>query len=341
VASPTPVAATPVAVEAGALERVRAGTVTVLAWRGNQPTLASGWVIDREGRIATAAPAVAGAERVEVVAADGRRQEAGLLGVDPPSGLALLGAEGLAVEPLRPGGPVEPGRPVVAVGTAEGDFPGTLVPGLVSSSRRSLPGLYPTTPLIVTAVTLPDGMAGGPLVDEASGEVVGLVVPGPEAAGIGLDVPGIEPPPAIDPPPGIGGAEESALPAGQPGLAFAVPIATVERVVADLIDQAPVEYPYLGAAIEPVDAVAASRLGLPTVGGAVVLDVVAGGPAQEAGIEPGDVLVGFAGEPIGSDRPIGSLLAGRAPGETVALEVVRNGDRIEVEVVLGERPRDG
>ena len=345
--TPVPGAATPVsgdtaAVEPGAFEAVRASTVTVLAWRGDRPLIGSGWVY-ADGRVVTVAPLVADAERVEVAAADGRLISAELVGADPLSGVALLEADDLAAPPLPVGAAVEPGLGAVAVGTADGAFPGTMAYGAISSASRSLPGHYPTTPLILAAMTLPDGMGGGPLVDEASGAVVGVVVPGPSPAGSivagpPVDLPPVDLPPAIDLPPGIGPQGPTALPSGEPGLAFAVPISTVERVVADLAAEGRVAYPFLGAALEPVGIAEAARLGLPSVGGAVVREVVAGGPAAQAGIAPGDVIVGFGGEPIGPDRPLPSTLAEREPGETVSLDLLRDGDRLAVEVRLGERP---
>ena len=100
-------------------------------------------------------------------------------------------------------------------------------------------------------------------------------------------------------------------------------------------------YPYLGAALEPVTIEQASRLGLPVVGGMLVGTVVEGGPADQAGLEPGDVIVGIAGTPSGPSRPFIAALTERAPGEVVTLELLRDGTRMEVAVVLGERPPEG
>ena len=312
------------AIEAGALEAVRAATVTVVAERVGGAFLGTGWVFDADGRIVTAAPLVEGADRVAVVAVDGRRLEATLVGADPLSGVAVLEAPGGGLSPVPLGGEAVPGRSVVAVGTADGRFPGTLVGGEVSSARRSLPERYPATHLVLTAMTLPDGMAGGPLVDEATGAAVGLLVPGPNPETAGFE------------PPIVGGG--GPIPSGVEGLAFAVPSETVGRVVEELIANGRVRYPYLGAALAPVDPVSAARLDLPNVGGTVVEDVAPDGPAARAGIEPGDVIVGVDGAAVGPDLPIGVALAALAPGAEVRLDLMRDGRSIEIRVVLGERP---
>ncbi len=325
IATPAIASSPATAVEPGALEGARASTVTVLAWRGDAAILGSGWAFDAEGRVVTAASLVATSDRVEVVAADGRRQAATVLGSDPLSGIAVLEARELGLPPLSAGGPAAAGLDVVAIGTADGRFPGTLVAGLVSSERRSLPERYPTTPLILMAMEMPDGMAGGPLVDRATGEAIGSVVPGPGPA-----VPRFGPS-------DIDGPEATALASGGSGLGFAVPVATVERITAALIDRGRIDYPFLGAALESVTPAVASRLGLETVGGAIVREVVAGGPADRAGVEPGDAIVRFAGEALGPDLPVAVALAAREPGEEVVLDLLRNGDRLEVVVVLGER----
>ncbi|MBA3414800.1 MAG: trypsin-like peptidase domain-containing protein [Chloroflexia bacterium] len=335
-ASPPGLTASPLAVEveAGALASARAGTVTVVTWRDEGATLGSGWILDADGRVVTASAVVGDAARVEVVAADGRLLPATLLGSDPLTGIAVLDVRGLGLLPLLPGGLAEPGLGVVAIGTAEGRFAGTMVEGAVSTARGAVPEGYPATTLILTTAAPLDGMAGGPLVGETTGEVVGLLVPGP---GPGL---------GSGPPNGDGREEVSgeaaavALPAGGTGLGLAVPIATVERVAAELIRSGSVAYPYLGAVLEPVTTERASQLGLPVVRGMVAREVVEGGPADRAGIAPGDVIVRVAGTPSGLDLPFIAAVTGRVAGEEVVLELLRDGTRTEVAVVLGERPFD-
>lgn len=218
-------AATAVAIEPGAFEAARSSTVTVIAASDGSTLVGSGWVYDGDGTVVTAAPLVEGAERFEVVAADGRRLTATLLGLDNASGVAVLATEMSARPPLPVGGELAPGQAVVAVGTAGGIIPGTIVGGFLSSSRAELPDHYPGQSLIVASLAAPSGMAGGPLLDGNSGAVVGLVVPDPILAIEGAADPAV----AESAPDGA-----RAIPAGEPGLTVAVPIAEVGRIVAGL-----------------------------------------------------------------------------------------------------------
>lgn len=328
-ASSPAAAVSPVAVETGALASVRAGTLTVVARGGGGATLGSGWSLDAEGRVVTASALLGDADQIAVVVADGRLLPATVLGADPLTGIAVLDVRGLGLSPLVAGGPTEPGLDVVAIGTVGGRFPGTMVEGIVSSTLGSLPERYPATVLIVTTAAPLEGMVGGPLVEAGTGEVVGLLVPGSQPVERGSALP-----------PDAGARLAARLP-GNAGLGFAVPIDTVVRVAAELIEQGRVAYPYLGAALEPVTIEQASRLGLAVVGGMLVGAVVEGGPADRARLEPGDVIVGIAGTQSGPPRPLLAALTERAPGEVVTLELLRDGTRMEVAVVLGERPPEG
>jgi len=286
----------------------------------------SGFYVDEAGHVVTAAALVEGASSVAVLLPSGERRPAAVVGVDPLTGVAVLRADGAAPAVLSLDRAAEPapGVEVLALGTAFGILPGTLERGLVSSVDRALPDGPPATRLIQHDGQILPGMAGGPVVDRA-GAVVGLSLP-PRLAGLGGFPPG-----SPGDLPGLGPALDA------PGVGFAVPVATLARVVPDLIADGAVVYPYLGLSVEAAAPPAAG--GLPTLG-VQVAEVAPGGPADAGGVEPGDLLLAFAGQRVATPRDFTDLLFARRPGEAVELTVRRGDQEQTVAVTLGERPVD-
>jgi S1-C subfamily serine protease len=162
--------------------------------------------------------------------------------------------------------------------------------------------------LIQTDAAISPGNSGGALVN-GEGEVVGINV-------------------AYIPP------QVGALSIG-----FAIPSPTVRDVVGQLLESGSVRHPFIGIQMAPLTPEIARRLRVPADVGVLVLEVVPGGPAEQAGMRPGDVIVSADGEPVDTVETFLGALRARHPGDRLKLEVIREGERQTVEVTLAERPR--
>jgi S1-C subfamily serine protease len=268
----------------------------------------TGFVIDDRGSILTNAHVVENARRVSVRFSDGKTVSARLRGTDPSTDLALLlvNPQQAKLRPLTLGSSAEVGvgDPTVAIGNPFGlDL--TLTTGVISAKQRRIeaPNGFQIDDVLQTDAAINPGNSGGPLID-AAGRVIG--VNSQIRTG------------------GEGG--------GSIGIGFAVPIDTAKRVVPELRRKGRVDRAYLGVTTSEV----------PGGGtGAVVADLVPGGPADEGGILPTDVIVSIDGKPVRTPDDVGSIIEDLSPGETVPVEVQRDGGRERVQVELEQRPDSG
>jgi 2-alkenal reductase len=312
-------AALPSAVEV--IELARSAVVTVISSNSSQFDEAgtvltgTGFIVDRNGYIVTNAHVVAGGESYLVVFADGQEAEGELIGADPISDLAVIkvGVAVPSVAPLGDSNALRAGQPVLAIGSPLGELTNTVTQGIVSALGRSLaaePGRPALSGLVQHDAAINPGNSGGPLLNFA-GEVIGINTLG------------------------IQQAENGEL---AQGLFFAIPSNTVRQIATRLIQDGDVEYPFLGVESLPITPEVAARNDLPIDHGEYVVSVVDDGPADEADIREGDVLLSIDGETINQGRPFTEVLFAHAVGESVTLDVFRDGDTIEIEVVLGSRP---
>ncbi|HWQ11667.1 MAG TPA: trypsin-like peptidase domain-containing protein, partial [Roseiflexaceae bacterium] len=272
----------------------------------------SGVIVSEEGYIITNHHVVEGQQSLAVIFADGSRRDARLVGSDPLMDVAVIKVDGPVpgVAPLGDSSLLQPGETVIAIGSPLGDFRNTVTVGVVSALNRSIGGDAPEG-LIQTDAAINRGNSGGPLIN-LRGEVVGintLVV-----RGAGFD--GVQ-------------AE---------GLGFAVPSAIVRRVSEQLIAEGRVVYPFLGITYGTIDAELAADNNLPVQAGALVGEVVPGGPSDAAGLRPGDIITAIGGRQLGQDATLRSVLLEYRPGDTVTLDVLRDGQRLQLNVTLAERP---
>jgi len=266
-------------------------------------------VVIRPRRIVTNDHVVAGVDRAEVALASGERLPARVVGRDPRTDLAVLAVDrDLPPARLADGLPAV-GAPAIAIGNPLG-FEGSVTAGIVSGLERSIPS-GGTTPalvnLIQTDAAISPGNSGGALVGH-DGRVMGINV-------------------AYIPPQ-----------AGSVSIGFAIPAPTVRDVVAQLVEDGTVEHAYLGVQLRPLTPAVAEQLGVDVPEGAVVADVTADGPAAAAGLRPGDVIVGAAGEPVASVEDVLAEIRRRRPGDALRLELSRDGRRSVATVRLGRRP---
>ncbi len=272
----------------------------------------SGVVYAEDGRVVTNNHVVDGADDVRVAFVDGERVDAEVEATDPRSDLAVLRVDrdDLPAAPFARELPAV-GELAVAMGNPLG-FENSVTAGIISAIHRAIPGSASRSPALVdlvqTDAAISPGNSGGALVD-ARGEVVGINV-----AYI---------------PPGDTGAVS---------IGFAIPSTTVVDVVDQLLSEGEVRYPFLGVTPQAVTPQIAERLDLGTDEGVIVQSVVEDGPADDAGIEPGDVIVALADEPVRTVEDFLVELRDYEPGDELSVEVVRDGDRRTFDVRLSERP---
>ncbi len=290
--------------------------------RGGEPgapprratSLGSGFVIDASGFIVTNNHVIDGADEIRVLFQDEQNTElkAELIGTDPATDLALLKVEpkGFKLTALTWGDSdkLRVGDWVVAIGNPFG-LGGTVTAGIVSARSRDI-GAGNYDDFIQTDASINRGNSGGPLVNLA-GEVVGINTAIYSQTG------------------------------GSVGIGFAIPATMARNVIAQLRDNGQVRRGWLGVQIQPVTKDIAESMGLKEDRGALVSVVTPDGPAEKAGIKPGDVIVGFNNREVSTSRSLPRMVAETAVGQKVPVTVIRRNDRQTIQVTLGElKPQD-
>jgi serine protease Do len=244
---------------------------------------------------------------VQVVMDDGRTLDAEVVGTDTRTDLALLKVESDDFPFVRLSGrKPRVGDWVFAVGNPFG-LGGTVTAGIVSAQNRDI-GAGPYDDFIQIDAPVNRGNSGGPTFNLA-GEVVGINT-------------------AIFSPSG-----------GSVGIAFAIPAATVERVVAALKEDGSVTRGFIGVQMQPVTREIAEVIGRKEPKGALVAEALAGSPAARAGIRRGDTIVAVDGEPIKEARELSRKIANVAPGTSVMVTFYRDGGERTVSLEIGRQPK--
>ena len=315
-------------------ELVLPGVVSV----GTEIGLGSGFVFDSEGHVVTNHHVVEGASTVEVAFASGFKAHGTVIGSDADADIAVIQVDAPAeqIHPLAIGdsNSLQVGQSVVAIGNPFG-LNGTMTLGIISGLGRTQPahespggGFFSTADVIQTDAAINPGNSGGPLFN-LNGEVVGV---NQSIRTTNVDAT-------------TGNAVNS-------GVGFSVSINLVKRVVPGLIRDGKYEYPYLGLSSSELGLAEMEALGVNTYTGAYVISVVAGGPADQAGIRAGetttsitglnaggDLITAMDGQPIASfDELLSFLVTNKSPGDTVVLTVLRDGQPVDITVTLGTRP---
>jgi 2-alkenal reductase len=277
------------------------------------PARGSGVIIDPRGYIITNNHVIAGAERLYVVLANGRQEQAQLVGTDAPfSDLALVKIEGEGYPAARLGDSdaLEQGDWVVTIGSALGDFRNTVTIGVISALGRSLEdnGIV-LDDLIQTDAAINHGNSGGPLLD-LDGQVIGINT-------------------AI-----IRGGQQQAE-----GIGFAIPSNTVRYVADQLIARGRVARPYLPIEYVAISPRLAALYNLPVDYGLYVQRVGRGTALESAGVQPGTIILSLGGARLDQHTPLLRLLARHQVGEQVPIELWQDGQTRTVEVTLEELPR--
>jgi S1-C subfamily serine protease len=302
-----------------AVQKVGPAVVTVISRTAQGSGSGSGVIVSDEGYIITNNHVVEGSRDLAVVFADNSRREAELIGTDPLNDIAVIQVRGElpAVAVVGDAATLQPGEPVLAIGSPLGNFRNSVTAGVVSALNRSV---GPMEGLIQTDAAINSGNSGGPLIN-LRGEVVGintLVVRND------LDL-------------SFGAAPVE-------GLGFAVPSSIFRNVADQLIRTGEVRYPFLGVRYLSIDGNLAAELGLPVQNGALIQSgrsdqsaVEPGSAAAQAGIRDGDIIVAVNGARLDYNTSLRQLLLRHAPGDTVTVTVLRDGAEQGLEVTLGQR----
>lgn len=266
-------------------------------------SLGSGFIVTKDGYVVTNDHVVTDAERIAVSTQDGYQYKAKLVGRDEKSDIALLKIEPkheLPVAPLGNSDNVRVGQWVMAIGNPFG-FDHSVTVGVVSAKGRFIPGNYDE--FLQTDASINPGNSGGPLIS-IHGEVVGVNSAIYTRTGSNM------------------------------GIGFAIPVNIVKEELAQLRASGKVVRGWLGVYIQKMTPEIAESLGLPTPTGALVAEVLKGGPAKSAGIERGDVITSFDGTPIVDSREL-PLMVGRTPiGHVATIKLMRQGKAQELKIAI-------
>jgi S1-C subfamily serine protease len=268
--------------------------------------LGSGVIYDPDGLVLTAAHVIQGNQNVTVRLADGRSLQGTVVGADTDSDIGVVAIEdapeGLPVATLADSAP-DVGDLAVAVGSPYG-LDQTVTSGIVSALDRPAPPGGPGVGTIQIDTPINPGNSGGPVANR-DGEVIGIASYIQSETG------------------------------GNVGLGFAVPVDIAARVADALVAGQDVEFGYLG--IEGGDAAGGSG----SEPGALIANVQPGSPAEEAGLQDGDLVTKVDGQPVSSFGDLGVVIRRHAPGDELALTVSRDGEEQEITVTLGSTAESG
>ncbi|NWG31117.1 MAG: Do family serine endopeptidase [Rhodocyclaceae bacterium] len=275
-----------------------------------QSGLGSGVVVSADGLVLTNNHVVESADAIEVALADGRKFEARLVGADPESDLAVLKIttdKPLTPIIFAPPNTLRVGDVVLAIGNPFG-VGQTVTHGIVSALGRTHLGINTFEDFIQTDAAINPGNSGGALVD-SNGNLVGINTAIYSQSG------------------------------GSMGIGFAIPVSLAKNVMEQIIKTGTVTRGWIGVEVQDMTAELAESFGVKSEEGALIAGVMRNGPADKAGVRPGDILVSVAGKPVKDAQVMLELIAALPPGEKARFGLLREGKPIDVEITIGKRPR--
>lgn len=279
----------------------------------------TGVIIDTDGHILTNKHVVAeGTKSVSIVTSDGTEYEATIIGRDPLNDLAIIKAKNpkdFVPARLADSDEVRIGQKVIAIGNALGQFQNTVTSGIISGMGRPVAAssersdeVEQLSNLFQTDAAINSGNSGGPLLN-FNGEVIGI---------------------------------NTAVAADAQNIGFAIPINETRSIIASVQKTGRVARPFLGVQFVMLTRAIANQLELSVSEGAYIGassdTIVAGGPAEKAGVKPGDVITKVNDIQLTATTPLTSAISRFAVGDTVTLTILRDGKEQQIEVVLAEAP---
>jgi serine protease DegQ len=274
-----------------------------------QAGLGSGVILSPDGYILTNNHVVEGADEIEVVLNDSRRTPAKVVGTDPDTDLAILKIQldKLPVVVLGNSDALSVGDQVLAIGNPFG-VGQTVTSGIVSALGRNQLGINTFENFIQTDAAINPGNSGGALVD-VNGHLLGINTAIYSRSG------------------------------GSMGIGFAIPVSTAKQVLEGIVADGQVRRGWIG--VEPADLTPeiAEYFGVKASQGVIITGVLQNGPAAEAGIRPGDVILSIAGKPVANVSELLSGVTALKPGAAATFALQRRDDKLDVQVTPGLRPR--
>lgn len=274
-----------------------------------QASLGSGVVISPQGYILTNNHVVEAADEIEVALADGRKAVAKVVGTDPETDLAVIKIDMPNLPAITLGHieQVRVGDPVLAIGNPFG-VGQTVTMGIISALGRNHLGINTFENFIQTDAAINPGNSGGALID-TNGNLLGINTAIYSSSG------------------------------GSLGIGFAIPVSTVKTVMESIINTGQVVRGWIGVEPQDITPELAESFGLTTKGGAIIAGVLRGGPADKAGIKPGDILIAIEDKPVTDTTEMLNLIAQLIPGNKSNFTISRRNQESVVQVTIGKRPK--
>ncbi len=274
-----------------------------------QGGLGSGVIISASGYILTNNHVVEGADEIEVILNDGRKTKAKVIGTDPDTDLAILkiNLDKLPVIVLGNSDALLVGDPVLAIGNPFG-VGQTVTGGIVSALGRNQLGINTFENFIQTDAAINPGNSGGALVD-VNGHLMGINTAIYSRSG------------------------------GSMGIGFAIPVSTAKQVLESIVKDGQVTRGWIGVEPQDLNAELAETFNVKVKSGIIITGVLQNGPAAQAGIQPGDVVVAVNGKTVGSVTELLGAVAALKPGVAASLTVLRKNSKTDIVVTPGKRQR--
>jgi serine protease DegS len=276
--------------------------------RRMESSLGSAVIMSAEGYLLTNNHVVAGADQIVVALKDGRETLARVIGSDPETDLAVLKIDlkNLPAMTLGRSDQIQIGDVTLAIGNPFG-VGQTVTMGIISATGRNQLGLNTYEDFIQTDAAINPGNSGGALVD-AHGNLIGINTAIFSKSG------------------------------GSQGIGFAIPVKLAREVMKAIIERGQVIRGWLGIEVQPLTPELAESFGLQGRAGILVAGIYRDGPAQKAGLQPGDLILKIGGEDALEGRRSMNQVARTQPGEKVAIEVLRGGEVLTLTAEIGVRP---
>jgi serine protease DegQ len=271
-------------------------------------SLGSGVIVSSKGYILTNHHVVEAADEIEVALVDGKKLKARAVGSDPETDIAVLQVEGGQVPAITFGDPdsLRVGDVVLAIGNPFG-VGQTVTMGIVSALGRSQLGINTFENFIQTDAAINPGNSGGALIDTA-GNLVGINTAIYSRSG------------------------------GSLGIGFAIPASSAKQVMEQIIATGSVTRGWIGVEAQEITPEIAESFRLSSTNGVLIAGVLRGGPAEKAGLKPGDILVAIEGQAVKDPNSMLNLVAALVPGKPAAIKLKRDNRDVDVQVAVGKRP---
>ncbi|MFZ5589474.1 MAG: Do family serine endopeptidase [Pseudomonadota bacterium] len=273
-----------------------------------ESSLGSGVIVSEQGYILTNNHVIEGADEIQVALSDGRTAQAKVVGGDRETDLAVLRIEMSSLPSIVIGDSdaLRVGDVVLAIGNPFG-VGQTVTQGIVSATGRTQLGISTFENFIQTDAAINPGNSGGALID-TEGNLIGINTAIFSRTG------------------------------GSQGIGFAIPLSLAKGVMQQIIEHGHAIRGWLGIEVQAITPQLAESFGLSSTNGVLIAGVLRGGPADQAGIRPGDIITQINGKPVNEPLKLMNTVAQVMPGTTINIQALRNNEKLNLTAKVGERP---